>query len=242
MRRWLALPVLLAVILSGAVLAGCGGDKSTSGQSTNQPAQTAKSETITDIFAKGAKVDGLSYDYTMTASDATVTGKVWLQGKKMKSETTVAGQNVVTFFDGDTNTVIIYNPAEKTAMKISAGQAEEQNAVSETPLDYTSGIDQTSVKELETVEYDGARCRVVEVTEKDTKAVAKMWVREDYGIPVRVESTDPEGGKFVMEYKNVKAGSIAADTFQLPAGAEVTDMGEMLKQMQQLPGMPGGQQ
>lgn len=242
MKKWLVLPVLLVFILSGAVLAGCGGgDKSTSGQSTDQPAQTSKSETLTDVFAKGSKVDGLSYDYTMTASDATVTGKVWLQGKKMKSETTVAGQNVVMYVDGDNNTMIMYYPAEKTAMKITSEQAEEQNTLSDTPLDYTSDIDQTSMKELETVVYDGVKCRVVEVTEKDSKTVAKMWIREDYGIPVRIESTDAQGGKFVMEYKNVKVGSIEASVFELPAGVSVTDMGDMMKQMQQIPGMPTGQ-
>ncbi|WP_421072288.1 LolA family protein [Pelotomaculum propionicicum] len=233
---------MLAVILSGAILAGCGGDKSTGGQQANQSQQTAKTESITDIFAKGEKIDGMSYDYSVTASDMSMNGKVWMQGKKMKTESTMGGENVVSFFDGDTNTVIIYNPAEKTAMKMSAGQAEEQNAISDTPVDYTSGIDKTSIKELETVVYEGVKCRVVEVTEKDSKTVTKMWLREDYGIPMRIESTDPTGGKFVMEYKNMKIGSIAADVFQLPAGVQVTDMSEMMKQMQQLPGMPGGQQ
>jgi len=241
-KKWIALSVLLAVVLSGAILAGCGGNKDAGSQQGEQTSQSAKSESISDIFAKGGKIDGLSYDYTATTSDMTMNGKVWMQGKKMKTESTIGGENVVSFFDGDTNTVIIYNPAEKTAMKMSAGQAEDQKAISDTPVDYASDIDQTSVKELETVVYEGVKCRVVEVTEKDSQAVAKMWIREDYGIPMRVESTDPTGGKFVMEYKNMKVGSIGADVFQLPAGVEVTDMSEMLNQLQQLPGMPGAQE
>lgn len=231
---------MLVIILSGAILAGCGGDKKTSGQS--QTTQTAKTESISDVFAKGQKIDGLSYDYSITASDMTMNGKVWLQGKKMKTESTMGGENVISFFDGATNTVIIYNPTQNSAMKMTAGQADEQKAVADTPLDYTSGIDQTSIKELETVVYDGVKCRVVEITDKDSKTVSKMWIREDYGIPMRIESTEPAGGKFVMEYKNMKMGSIAADVFQVPAGAQVTDMSEMMKQMQQIPGMPGGQQ
>lgn len=241
-KKWIALSVLLVVVLSGAILAGCGGNKDAGSQQAGQPSQSAKSETISDIFAKGGKIDGLSYDYIITATDMTMNGKVWMQGKKMKTESTMGEENVVTFFDGDTNTVIIYNPAQNTAMKMAPGQAEEQKVISDTPVDYTSDIDTTSVKELETVVYEGVKCRVIETTEKESKAVTKMWVREDYGIPMRVESTDPTGGKFVMEYKNMKVGSIGADVFQLPAGVEVTDMSEMLNQLQQLPGMPGAQQ
>lgn len=241
-KKWIALTVLLAVVLSGAILAGCGGDKDTGSQQSGQPSQSAKAESISDIFAKAEKVDGMSYDYTVTANDMTMNGKVWMQGKKMKTESTMGSENVISYFDGDTNTVIIYNPAQKTAMKMSAGEAEEQNAVSDTPIDYTSDIDETNVKELETVVYEGVKCRLVEVSEKESNTVTKMWIREDYGIPMRIESTDPTGEKFVMEYKNLKVGSIAADVFQLPAGVEVTDMSEMLNQLQQIPGMPGAQQ
>lgn len=241
-KKWLALSVLLVTLLSGAILAGCGGDKKTDGQSANKPAQTAKGDSITDIFAKGEKIDGMSYDYSMTAGDMSMSGKVWMQGKKMKTESTMGGEKVISYVDVDTNTVVIYNPAQNSAMKMSSGEAEKQNAVSDTPLDYTSELDKTSIKELEATIYDGVKCRIVEVTEKDSKIGTKMWIREDYGIPMRIESVDATGVKFVMEYKNMKIGSIAADVFQLPAGVQVTDMNDMLKQMQQLPGMPGGQQ
>lgn len=227
------------IILSGLILAGCGGSKST----TSQPTETAKTETISDIFAKGQKIDGLAYEYTITASDMVLNGKVWMMGKKMKTESVMDAQKIISYIDGDTNSAIIYYPDRNEATKVSAGQAEEQDVGSETPLDYTSGIDQTAVKELETVVYDGVKCRVVEVTDKDSKAVTKMWIREDYGIPMRIESTDPTGQKFLMEYKNMKVGSLSADVFQLPTGVKITDMSELMKQMQQqMPNITGGQQ
>lgn len=227
------------IILSGLILAGCGGSKSTSSQTT----ETAKTETISDIFAKGQKIDGLSYDYTMTASDMVLNGKVWMMGKKMKTESLMDGQKIISYVDGDTNSAIIYYPDRNEATKVSAGQAEEQDVGSETPLDYTSGIDQTALKELETVVYDGVKCRVVEVTAKDGKEVTKMWIREDHGIPMRIESTNPTGQKTVMEYKNMKVGSLSTDVFQLPSGVKIKDMSELLKQMQQqMPNITGGQQ
>lgn len=87
--------------------------------------------------------------------------------------------------------------------------------------------------------YDGARCRVISIESADGKDKTKMWVREDYGIPVRVETSASDGTKTVMEYKNLKIGKQPADTFELPAGVVITDMGEMLKNM---PQMPGGKQ
>jgi outer membrane lipoprotein-sorting protein len=232
------------MILSGTILAGCGGSKSTGSQSaTDQATPTAKTESISDILAKGQKIDGLAYDYNITAGGMTVSGKTWMMGKMMKTESTVGGENIFTYVDSTANTVTIYNVNQKTATKMTAVQAENQNTVSETPLDYNSGIDQATVKELETVVYDGVKCRVVEVTDKDSKSVTKMWIREDHGIPMRIESTDPTGGKFVMEYKNMKIGSLSADVFQLPSGINITDMSEMMKQMQQkLPNIMGGQQ
>jgi outer membrane lipoprotein-sorting protein len=230
---------LSAIILSGLILAGCGGSKSTS----TQPTQTAKTESISDIFAKSQKIDGLSYDYTITASDMVLNGKVWMMGKKMKTESVMDGQKIISYIDGDTNSAIIYYPDRNEATKVSAGQAEEQDAGSKTPLDYTSGIDQTTIKELETVDYDGVKCRVVEITAKDGKEVTKMWIREDHGIPMRIESTNQTGQKFLMEYKNMKVGSLSDDVFKLPSGIKITDMSELLKQMQQqMPNITGGQQ
>lgn len=54
-KKWIALTVLLAVVLSGAILAGCGGDKDTGSQQSGQPSQSAKAESISDIFAKAEK-------------------------------------------------------------------------------------------------------------------------------------------------------------------------------------------
>lgn len=80
------------------------------------------------------------------------------------------------------------------------------------------------------------------MTSPDGKEQVKMWVHEEYGIPLRVEVTEADGSKSVLEYKNLKVGPQPADTFKLPAGVQVTDMGEMMKNMPQIPKMPGGQQ
>jgi len=70
---------------------------------------------------------------------------------------------------------------------------------------------------------------VVVITTADGKEECKMWVREDYGIPIRVEA-DSQEGKAVMEYKNLQIGPQPAEKFQLPAGVQVMDMTDMLNQ------------
>ncbi|WP_145091145.1 hypothetical protein [Sporomusa sp. KB1] len=79
--------------------------------------------------------------------------------------------------------------------------------------------------------YDGVKCKVLLTQDEgEGKSQTKLWVREDYGIPLRVEVTEANGSKnMVMEYKNLKVGAQPAAAFQLPEGVEVMDMGEMMK-------------
>jgi len=225
--------VVFTLVFAVLALAGCGAKSQPANQSTGS--QSAKEESVADIFAKGKKVDGMYYEYTLTTKGAAMSGKVWMQGKKMKTETAFEGQNMISFIDGDTNTFITYNPDQKTAMKITSPPTEQ---TTETPTDFTNEIDTTKTKVLETTTYDGLKCKVIEVADADGKTMVKAWVSVDYGIPLRIETTDAENGKTVMEYKNLKVGPIPAETFKLPAGVEVTDMSEMMKNMPQMPNMP----
>jgi len=218
------LPVLVMLCL---ILTGCGG----SGQ--KEAGQQGKSEQVKEIsvdelFSRGKQVQGMSYDYILTAPSGTMSGKVWLQGSKIKTETTIAGQHMISFFDRDTNTVITYYPDQNKAVKLSAG-SRQKNV--QTPSEYTGGVDPAKSKIVETVVYDGARCRVVAVTGADGREEMRLWVREDCGLPVRVEVTSASGEKTVMEYKNLQVGSLPTETFELPQGVEVTDINKMMERL-----------
>ncbi len=231
MRKRLPLfMVLFALLFTLPALAGCGGKNQQASQSTGS--QTSKEETIGDIIAKGKKVEGMSYDYTLTSKDGNMTGKVWMQGKMMKSETVMAGQKMISYIDGSTNTFITYNPADNTAVKITS---QPTGASTETPTDFTDDIDTAKIKVLETTTYEGFKCKVVEIADKDGKIINKAWISVDYGVPLRIETTDPVNGNTVMEYKNLKVEAVPAETFKLPAGVEVTDMSEMMKNLPQVP-------
>ncbi|RJQ26825.1 MAG: outer membrane lipoprotein carrier protein LolA [Peptococcaceae bacterium] len=237
--------VFLAVILSLA-LAGCGGSgpPSAGPQAEKQPTaqektgQPGKEGSVADLFAKGQTTSGMSYEYILTTASGVMKGKVWLQGNKIKTDATVAGKQMISFFDGDSNTIVTYYPDQNKAVKLSA---DKQPKTVLTPGEYTGGVDLNKAKVLETVDYDGVRCRVVAVSGAGSGEEVRMWVREDYGLPIRVEVASAAGGKTVMEYKNLQVGSLPPDTFKLPAGVEVTDINKMMEQLPTLPVGPGKQ-
>lgn len=233
---------LLVLTLAVFSLAGCGGNKQESDSGDSQATVSTGQEltkgdgqvSVKDLLAKGRQIKGMSCDYIFTAEGITMQGKMWVQGDKVKNETTAEGQRIIMIFDG--STFYSYNPAENMAIKFSDDDLQGDSDEVETPLGYTEDIDNDEViTELETVNYEGVKCRVLSVKDKDSRDETKMWVREDYGIPVRVEEKDAGGTTSVIEYKNIVVGALPADTFKLPAGVQVQDMSEMLSHISETP-------
>ena len=227
------------VLISSTILAGCGGTtKETSAPSSNQPSvntQAPKEETISELFAKGQKLEGISYDCVVSEKgNVNLNSKVWMQGSKMKVEVTVEGQTMITFIDGDS--VISYNPDEKTAFKLTIDKVKQAKTPNEYLKEANSQTDK--FKSLETIVYDGVKCRVISSTGPDGKELTKMWIREDNGIPAKVETVGSDGNISVLEYKNMKVGPLPEGTFKLPDGVQITDISELTKQLPQIPQIP----
>ncbi|WP_347488797.1 hypothetical protein ABDB91_16635 [Desulfoscipio sp. XC116] len=230
------LTIVLFIIFGSFGLAGCGGDKqeSSGGSQTadtgQEAAQSTDRESARDLLAKGQKNEGMTCDYVLTVEDIIVRGKMWAHGDNVKNETTAEGQKIIMLSDG--NTFYSYNPAENTAIKYTDEDMQGDSDEIDTPLDYTEDVDgEDVITELETVNHEGVKCRVLLAREKDSQDEAKMWVREDCGLPVRVEETDANGTKSVMEYKNLEVGALPADIFELPADVTVRDISEMISRM-----------
>lgn len=239
MRKYLSLMLLLVFVVSCLVLTGCGSGKKEDGGSpaANQEtagnnAQTNSDEPLTELFARGKNIEGISFDYHVTAQDLTTNGKMWIGGERMKNESTVEGKKIVSIIDG--NTYFTYFPDENMAMKM----VQQKNEPSNNPFDYGQDVDTSpdKYKVLDRTIYDGVMCKVVAVTGADGKENMKMWVREDYGFPIRLEIVEADAGKVVIEYKNIKIEKQPAEIFQLPASVNITDASDMLKGLSDLPG------
>lgn len=217
MKKSALLFLMIAVVLTSLGLGGCGGDK----QDAGQTAQSVKQDSLADLLGKGKQITGMSFDFNVqTVNNPQITGKMWVEGKKLRTEAVVANQKMVTIIDGEANAAYTYWPDSKTAMK---WPIDKVKAV-ESPDRYARSVDTTKAKVLETATYDGVSCKVLLIQKADGKGETKMWIREDYGVPVRVETTD-SGINTVIEYKSLKVGPVPPEMFQLPAGATVTDAG-----------------
>jgi outer membrane lipoprotein-sorting protein len=212
------------------LISGCGGNKST-GPSAPTKVETSDKDTILKLFAKGKQITGLSYDFTMTSKEMSMNGKMWLQGNKMKTEMVIQGEKMISIVDGET--VYQYMPASNMAMKFSVKSTSGQKSQTpDTPTSFSDNVDKETVKIVETTTYDGKKCIVF--ISKSGKDQAKMWLSEEYGIPLKVEMSSAGGELTTIEYKNVKVGAISDDTFKLPANVDVQDMSEMMNNMPQV--------
>ena len=235
-QRQILIAGLLALSLATGLLGGCGGDKKAADKpaapAASAPAKPAPAaeETIAAIMMKAKNVPGVSYDMVMTAPGFSNTSRLWSSKDKMRVENTFEGKKMITIVDGDTT--YMYNPEENIAMKFSGKNLPTgMEGKPENPSDYQDSMVKDSLKSLETVVYEGVKCRVVTFVDKEDGATAKMWLREDYGLPMKQEVVSKKGEKMTIEYKNMKIGAQASDLFKLPAGVKIQDMNEMMKNM-----------
>lgn len=224
--------VLCLLLLLGVtgLLAGCGGDKEKKEVPAVAPAKpAAQEESIQSIFGKAKQVPGVTYDSVTTMKEMTVTSTIWAEKEKVKMEQTIQGRKSVMYFDG--NDMYQYDPASNTAMKFPTKGMDRKGLEKPDPSGYSDHMAPNSLKIIENVVYEGVKCRVISYNMKDGDAAVKMWVREDFGMPMRMEMTMKDGTKITTENKNMKIGALSPDTFKLPVGAKIQDMSELMKKI-----------
>ena len=214
--------VVVAMVAVSLVFAGCGGGKEAA---KGPEAAKAKEESVSDLFARGKNVPGMSFDFMTTVKEMKMEGKMWVAGKKMRTEMTTQNQKMASIVDGDANVAYSYMPEQKTAMKIALDQAK----AGKSPDSFTPAADAPKYKVVGTETVDGVKCKVLLMQDAATKTDTKMWVREDYGLPVRVEVSEAGNKVMVTEYKNLQVGPVPPETFKLPEGTKIIDMGDMMK-------------
>lgn len=230
MKKTLTVMIMVFLMAVSLLLAGCAKESPISQTSapatTNQP---GSNDELSDLLKAAGKTKDFSFDMLSTVTNAGQTismqGKYWLSGDKMRMEMEAEGMKAVTIIN-EKNEIWMYNPADKTAMKIPKVDTKD-----DFPNEWTEA-DRNNMKIVDHEKVDGYDCTVVTITEGDD--VSKMWLRKDIGLPVKMETKSPEGD-LLIEYKNYKLEKQSADLFELPADAQILNIPDM----SQMPGIPG---
>lgn len=217
------LVILLIALLMVVLVTGCGGGTKETGKKTG-PSNTETSVDAADLLAKGHNLSGLSYDSVITADGMDpVTTKVWVKKGNMRVEIDIPenGGKMISIVNSSEGVVYSYGSDQEMATKMALAQSEVDTT---SPQDYSESMKPESMKYIKTETLDGKECVVYEVSDQDF--TGKAWFWKDYGIPLRIEATS-EGESMVMEYKNVQVTELDDSLFQLPAGVEVMDLGNI---------------
>jgi outer membrane lipoprotein-sorting protein len=215
-------------------MSGCGGKETSPPPAAPAPAAPAAApapaappqapsapaeDSVSEILAKGKKIDGLYYEFVMTVGSVKAEGKTWIEGKMLRNDILADGQAISNIIDMEQGVAYTYMPSQKMAMKIDIGKVDTD--VFQIPTAYTDDIDTNVLNIVETTTYEGLKCKVMVLAQGQEEL--KMWISEEYGIPVRVEMMQG-GQKTVLEYKNLKVGPIPADVFMIPQGVQIIEM------------------
>lgn len=221
LRHW-GLTAFVLVGLLGLVLVGYNPARDYRSDSTGSGMHiTAESSELKELVNRSAGIEGLSYravtNYPMWSHET----RVWMQGDVVKTETVVDGETLILVIDNARGELLSYDAAQNAATVMSLGEGHV--SMPESPLEYVRELDPAEWVPGETTFFDGLRCR--RFTREDLDEETVMYIWEEYGLPLRVEST-VDGRTTLVEFREMEVGRLPQDVFDLPAGVQVMDFWE----------------
>ncbi len=163
------------------------------------------------------------YDQQVTTGSQVVRGKVTMKDGLFRMEATIEGQETVTIHNA--SGTYTYLPQQGMAMKIPGLDVSQQPL--EHAGDYQQYLQQRRAERTGTAVIDGHPCEIYRFTDPSFQGTMTAWVWTEKQFPIKMELAGPQGTTLV-ELTNVRLGSAVPESaFQLPAGAQVMDMGAM---------------
>ena len=172
----------------------------------------------------GAEAFSVSYDQKITQGRQVMTGTVSVKDELFRMEMTMDGHAMVTIRNaGSTYT---YMPEEGIAMRLP--QLNPSQRPIEHADDYPQYLQERHAERIGAETVDGHPCEIYRFTDPEIQGISTAWVWTEKQFPIKME-LDGTGGKTLVEIQNVQLGAAIPDeAFQLPAGVQVMDMGNMM--------------
>lgn len=189
-----------------------------------------------------------------------VNSTIWYGGSKVRMENEIAptqgipanlGKSTM-IYDSAQKVVYMMMPQNKTAIKADSntlakmqGQGGVGNVNTQllaNPSEIRNELKKQGAKMVGAETVLGYLCDIYQMntelpinqTGAKEKATVKMWLANKLSVPLKMEITTPQRGKVVsINAKQINTGiNIPASTFQVPSGYKITDVQQMMQQMQ----------
>jgi len=220
--RWMLIGLVVLLLLS---IAGCSRSgtaeptESTAKESVSiQGSGTAKAKTLAEVLAQGKNHTGIYCEYTIEPDEGSAfKGKLWISGNNLRSETGDAqSTSMAIFIRNSKGYSYMFTSGDDQAIKVT----DEQPAEDINPVEILNDIDE-NIQPLGKEVRDGKDCVVIQY--KEDEVDNRIWLWEEYGLPVRIESTYNESTT-VIQYSNYKFEALPESLFELPQGMKVVDL------------------
>ena len=188
--------------------------------STPEPAAkptTAAAPSASQLSEKAKGLTEYSFDAHIDAAGQTITATYHVKGDKIRQQISVAGQESALLLDTTKQTAYMLLPAEKMAMKLDFSQAASRM---ENPGQRAKSLP-ANARVVGTETIDGKQAVVYEVP--DGAGQGKFWMWADRGLPLKIETSTPEG-KVTVLFTNYDFSSQPDSLFELPADTEIVDL------------------
>ena len=229
MKR-LALALLLILVMVSLVAAGCGEEEESAPTGTATPAPTAAptvteapastatptptattteplDERLSNLLGLTADIESVRFNVTLETPVAPpVDTTIWIKGNKMRTDATMPGLGeTISIIDFDAQTMSTVMGGQTITVDIAMAP-QSPIATAQSLADYAPTI-------VDTETIDEKVCTVVEYTMEGV--TAKMWLWEEHGFPVKIETTTAEG-TVTIQYTDIDFSPIDDSMFELP--------------------------
>jgi outer membrane lipoprotein-sorting protein len=236
MKKYRRLLFVIVISLFVALaLYGCGSSSNDDDQSNETPDQQEQDDNNTDNVDLGTAFkdvdfpDNISYEMVYSSQGAeSYTTRLWMMDDKLRMESEMGGQVYITIQDGEN--LYTLDPTTMIAMKFSMDDGEDEE---DDPMDdqvqldnFTPDDDWGELAYVKEETLNGVKTYVVTDTLSADGTEYKMWIHQEYGIAVRIESSGPNAeDDFVLEVNNLEVGKVTDADFEIPEEYEVMDFG-----------------
>lgn len=188
--------------------------------------ETGEDMDLETLFGSMEYPVNFSYEMTMDSREmGSYTTQIWIMDEKMRSEGEWEGQTFITILDEEYYYTL--DPSAMTAMRFPI----EDSVPMEEDFEEEPRIDEFMIEEdWENLTYLGEETingvETYVIIDHSDEVEYKMWIHQEYGIPMRMESSGPSPeDDYIMEVRKLVVGEVRDGDFEIPDEYEIMDFG-----------------